>query len=130
MSKAPNQSNKSFEEVNQLLWKHLEARDWHHDPARGLAASLVIEASELLEHYQWQDEPIGTKEELALELADIFIYAFKFAQVHDIDIVDAITQKLAESAKKYPASHFKAKSEAERKKAWIDGKLRHRKTGL
>jgi NTP pyrophosphatase (non-canonical NTP hydrolase) len=130
MSKAPKQSDMTFEELNQRLWQHLEARDWHKDSPRGLAISLSIEANELLEHYQWGDKPVGDKNELAAELADVLIYAFKFAQVNDINIANAIVEKIDKIAKKYPADQFKAKSGEERKKAWIDNKLKHRKTGL
>lgn len=127
---ATTQSSVTFEEIDQLIWKHLEERDWQNNPPRGLAASIVLEAAELLEHYQWQDTPVGSTEELAEELADIFIYAFQFAQVNHIDIARAIQDKLAKAAQKYPASKFKNKSEQERKAAWIDAKLHHQKQGL
>lgn len=130
MDEAPQQSNTTVEELNQKIWQHLKERDWHQNPARGLAISLALEANELLEHYQWHDEPIGSKEDIASELADVFIYAFEFAQVNGIDISDAIAKKLDESAKKYPAEHFKARTSEERKKAWMEDKLNHRKTGL
>ena len=127
---APAQSSITFEEINQLIWQHLEERDWHHNPPRGLAASIVLEASELLEHYQWQDEPVGSKEELGEELADILIYAFEFAQVNQIDMASAIQDKLVKAAQKYPAGKFKNKSNQERKDAWLDAKLHHHKKGL
>jgi NTP pyrophosphatase (non-canonical NTP hydrolase) len=124
------QSDATFEEVNQQVWKHLEERDWHNNPARGLAISIALEANELLEHYQWQDEPVGSQEELAEELADIFIYAFEFAQANNIDIPQAITKKLAKAAIKYPAEHFKARSNDDRRRLWLEDKMKHRKAGL
>jgi NTP pyrophosphatase (non-canonical NTP hydrolase) len=127
----PNpQQDTSFEEVSQLIWRHLEARDWVNNPPRGLATSIALEAAELLEHYQWSDEPVGDKQALAGELADIFIYAFQFAQSNDIDIVAAIQHKLDVAAKKYPPENFKGKSGEDRRKAWLDSKLNHRKEGL
>ncbi|HSX35420.1 MAG TPA: MazG-like family protein [Patescibacteria group bacterium] len=128
--KAPKQQAITFDEINELIWKHAEARDWHHNPPHTLAISIVLEATELLEHYQWSDKPEGKKEDLAAELADIFIYAIEFAQVNNIDIVEAIRQKLQKSAEKYPAENFKGKSSKASHKAWIDAKLNHRKTGL
>ncbi|EDK72467.1 MazG nucleotide pyrophosphohydrolase [candidate division TM7 genomosp. GTL1] len=120
----------TFNEINQKIRTHLEERDWHNNPARGLVISIALEANELLEHYQWHDEPVGRKAELAEELADIFIYAFQFAQTHDIDIPEAITKKLEKAAKKYPAEHFKAKTQEERKKAWLKDKMKYQKSGL
>jgi dCTP diphosphatase len=124
------QSDITFEEISQIIWKHLEERDWQHNPSRGLAISIALEASELVEHYQWHDKPVGSKDELGEELADIFIYAFQFAQAEGIDIPTAIKAKLIKAGKKYPAKAFKGKSSAERKKAWIDAKLHHKKKGL
>jgi len=127
---APLQSDTSFETINQLIWQHLEARDWQHNPPRGLAISLALEAGELLEHYQWRDEPVGDTAALAEELADVFIYAFEFAQATDIDIAAAIRDKLDKAAQKYPAEQFKGKTGAELKAAWLEAKLRHHKDGL
>jgi NTP pyrophosphatase (non-canonical NTP hydrolase) len=126
------QADVTFEEINQRVWKHLVDRDWHHNPPRGLATSIALEAAELLEHYQWQDEPIGKKEEVAAELADILIYAFEFAQSQEIDIVAAMRAKLAEAAKKYPAEQFKGKDEDTKRQAWLSAKQAHRehKKGL
>jgi NTP pyrophosphatase (non-canonical NTP hydrolase) len=127
---APAQSDTSFETINQLIWDHLEARDWQSNPARGLAISIALEANELLEHYQWREEPVGDQAALAEELADIFIYAFQFAQTCDLDIAQAIRDKLRKAGEKYPASAFKNKSSQERRDAWLEAKLRHQKQGL
>ena len=127
---APHQSDATFNEVNQLIWKHLDERDWTHPAPRALAISIALEASELLEHYQWENEPVGDKPALAAELADILIYAFQFAQCNDIDMVDAIKRKLAKSAEKYPAEAFKGKADAERRLAWVKAKQNYKKTGL
>jgi NTP pyrophosphatase (non-canonical NTP hydrolase) len=129
---APKQSSTSLEELNQLIWEHLEARDWHQASPRGLAVSLSLEANELLEHYQWRDAPVGSKEELAAELADILIYAFQFAQSQQIDIESAIRGKLKKAAQKYPAAKFKGKAANDMLKEWVDTKIQHRnhKKGL
>jgi NTP pyrophosphatase (non-canonical NTP hydrolase) len=127
---APKQQSVTFQDINTLIWKHLEERDWHHNPPRGLATSIALEAAELLEHYQWGDAPVGTQDDLAAELADIFIYAFEFAQAQHIDIVDAIQQKLQKAAQKYPAENFRGKTTEATRQAWLDAKLSHRKTGL
>lgn len=126
----PPQSDKSFQDINLRIWQHLEERDWLDNPPRGLATSIALEASELLEHYQWSDAPVGTKHDLSEELADILIYAFEFAQVNEIDIAEAIELKLQKTAKKYPAEAFKNKSAMDKRKNWLDSKLKHRKEGL
>jgi NTP pyrophosphatase (non-canonical NTP hydrolase) len=126
------QSDKSFEDINRQIYKHLEERDWLDNASRGLAISIALEASELLEHYQWQEEPAGNKQAIADELADILIYAFQFAQVNSIDIVEAMEHKLQLAAKKYPTEAFKNKSLEEKKRNWMEAKLKHRnqKEGL
>lgn len=127
---APKQQAVTLEELNQKIWDHMEARDWHENPSRGLAISLSLEAGELLEHYQWQEEPVGGTAAVGEELADIFIYGIQFAQINNIDIVDHITRKLEKAAKKYPAEDFKGKTAEEMQKTWIENKLAHKKTGL
>lgn len=124
------QSSDSFEDINRRILEHLEARDWLGNKSRGLAISLALEANELLEHYQWSEKPVGSKEDIAEELADIFIYAFEFAQENDIDIADAIKKKLVKAGKKYPAEAFKNKSREERTAAWQHAKLNYKKEGL
>lgn len=127
---AYKQQNVTLEELNQLIWEHLEARDWHHNPSRGLAISLALEAGELLEHYQWNDTPVGGKEAVAEELADVLIYAIQIAQQNDIDIASEIKKKLQKAALKYPAGDFKDKSDSEKREAWKKRKFSHRKEGL
>jgi dCTP diphosphatase len=124
----PTQSDTSFEEINQLIWKHLEERDWLGGTPRNYATSILLEASELLEHYQWSDKPVGDKEALASELADILIYCFEFAMHTDIDMAAAIKQKLAKAAEKYPAAAFKGKVGDEKQTAWIAAKEKHNAT--
>jgi dCTP diphosphatase len=127
---SPKQQDTSFNQISQLIWNHLEARDWLDATPHNLATSISLEASELLEHYQWSDTPVGDKQALAEELADVFIYAFQFAQVNDIDIAEAIKLKLEKAAKKYPVEAFKGKNSHDRREAWLNAKLNHHKDGL
>ncbi len=124
------QSDTTFQDVSDSIYKHLAERDWQDKPSRGLAISIALEANELLEHYQWGDEPVGSHNDIAEELADIFIYAFQFAHTNEIDIPKAIEKKLEKAAKKYPAEKFKGKSAEERERNWLESKLNHRKAGL
>ena len=120
----------TLQQINQMIWKHLEERDWHTNRTRGLAISLVLEAGELLEHFQWSEDAVGGREAVGEELADVFIYAFQIAQRNDIDIADHIQRKLEKAALKYPASSFKGKSAKEVKDAWIQHKIEYKKKGL
>lgn len=126
----PKQQAVTIEEINQLIWDHMEERDWHENPSRGLAISMMLEAGELLEHYQWNEEPVGGVNAIGEELADVFIYGIQIAQRNNIDIVDQIRRKLEKAAKKYPAANFKGKNAAEKRAAWLKNKLEHQKTGL
>ncbi|HTE21604.1 MAG TPA: MazG-like family protein [Candidatus Limnocylindria bacterium] len=120
----------TFEEIQDLIQKHLEERDWTRNPPRSVAISIALEAAELLEHFQWSEESVGDKQALADELADVFIYGFQFANEQGIDIPDAILKKLEKAAKKYPADHFKGKPRSELRATWIQDKLNHRKQSL
>lgn len=117
----------SFDEAKNAVIQHIMERHWDNNTPRSLAISISLEANELLEHYQWQNKPVGSKQELAGELADILIYAIQFANHYKIDIPTAIMQKLEKSAKKYPAEKFATTNQKERKKAWIDSKTTYKK---
>lgn len=67
--------------------------------ARNLAISLVLEASEVLEHFQWRAE-VKDKEALAGELADVALYLLQIASVAGIDLEQAIVDKLAANAER------------------------------
>lgn len=61
---------------------------------RNLAASLAIEAAEVLEHFQWREDA-AQPDELAGELADVALYLLQLASVTGIDLEAAILAKLA-----------------------------------
>jgi len=127
---ARRQSPMTFQQMANTIYDFMEARDWHHQSSRNLAVSLSLEANELLEHYQWKENPSSTTDERAAELADIMIYAFHYAMMEGIDISAAMEQKLAKQSKKYPAKIFKGKSEADQQATWLNAKLAHNKKGL
>jgi NTP pyrophosphatase (non-canonical NTP hydrolase) len=91
-----------------------DARDWKqfHNP-KDLAISLSLEASELLENFQWKssEEAINGKlEEIKDELADVLIYALMIANDLDINVESAILNKLKKNEAKYPVDKFKGTS--------------------
>ena len=117
----------TFDDATQAVLQHVNERHWDTIPARGIAISMSLEANELLEHYQWQEEPVGDIDELSDELADVLIYAIQFAKHYDIDISEAIVKKLAKSAKKYPVEKFATTDPKQRSKNWREIKKNHKK---
>lgn len=102
--------------LSELKKKIVEFRDnrgWQDNKVKDLAISVVLEASELLEHFQWGmwDEEQVKKdpekmEEIHREVADVLIYLIAFCDSLDIDVSDAILEKLQWNEKKYPVSKF------------------------
>ena len=85
-------------------------RDWDqfHNP-KNLAMALSVEASELVEIFQWltpgQAEAImssSESEHVKEEMADIMIYLIRMADKLNIDLENAVTDKIAKNAEKYP----------------------------
>lgn len=94
-----------------------EARDWDqfHSP-KNLAMALIVEAAELVEHFQWltQEQSCNlspeTLREVEAELADILIYLVRIADKLDIDLAEAAEHKLEHNAEKYPADKVRGLS--------------------
>ena len=85
-------------ELTQAMHTFVAAKGWYAPDSarpqtpRNLAASLAIEAAEVLEHYQWGDT--ANSSELAGELADVALYLLQLASVTGIDLEQAILDKL------------------------------------
>ena len=84
------------------------ARDWDqfHTP-ENLAKSIAIEASELLECYQWSVTPDQQKVED--ELADVVTYCIHLANKLGVDLDDIVMSKLAKTEQKYPVELAKGR---------------------
>lgn len=82
-------------------------RDWDqfHSPAN-LAKSISIEANELLECFQWDEEHYDINE-VREELADVINYCLQMANKLDFDVVDIVNKKMDETEKKYPIEKAK-----------------------
>lgn len=97
----------TIQELKNLVEKFRNERNWSSGhSSKNLAVSIAIEAAELLEHYQWDDNKEEKKDELGAELADIIIYCLFFAVTNEIDISDAVEKKIAYDSKKYPVKVF------------------------
>ncbi len=105
-----------FKEILDKIKKFRDERDWlQFHNHKDLALSLVLEAAEVLEHFQWkQPEEVEThvvscKEALADELADVACYLFELADNLKIDLPKAIEVKLIKNALKYPVAKSKGR---------------------
>ena len=103
----------------EKIKKFRDDRDWmqFHDP-RNMAISIIIEATELLEHFQWKSRAeaeeyvIKNRDSVEEEIADIAIYLFELADNLGIDLLDAMNRKIEKNAQKYPVE--KAKGNAKK----------------
>jgi len=94
-----------------------EARDWEqfHSP-KNLSMALMVEAAELMEHFQWLTQmQSGTldpakKALVAEELADILLYLVRLSDKLDVDLLDAALNKMEKNAAKYPADKVRGSS--------------------
>lgn len=103
-------------QLRARVQKFVDDRDWqkYHKP-KNLAMSIAIEASELMELFQWVEENetdtiTGKREKLSRmeeELADIMVYCLSLANVVNIDISRAIMNKIDKNERKYPPEQFK-----------------------
>ena len=89
-----------IQELTQEMHRFVSAMGWdapgspRPQTLRNLAISLSLEAGEVLEHFQWEEVP-ADKDELAAELADVALYLMQMASLAEIDLEQAILDKLA-----------------------------------
>lgn len=103
-----------IQELTDIIIKHRDARDWKqfHNP-KDVAMSLVLEAGEVLEHFQWKnkeeiEEYVKThKEHIGEELADVLYWVLLLGHDLGIDIKSAFTRKMEINEKKYPVEKAK-----------------------
>ncbi len=87
-----------------------EARDWDqfHSPAN-LAKSIVIEAAELLECFQWDDTEYNLQH-VKEELADVLVYCQNLLDRLGLDVNEIVNMKMDQNEKKYPVEKAKGNS--------------------
>ena len=111
-------SNTTIAELRQLIDDFVEERDWQqfHSP-KNISMALSIEASELMEHFQWitipesraiADDPPKLAE-VAEELADVISYSLAMANSLGVDISSTVKAKMLKNAAKYPAEEFRGR---------------------
>src|SRR5688572_3279842 len=108
---------RDLEELRARLRAFVAERDWErfHSP-KNLAMALSVEASELVELFQWLTEEESAsldaagRRGVAEELADVLWFVVRLSDRLDIDLLEAAELKLAENAKKYPAEKVRGQS--------------------
>lgn len=96
-----------FEEAVKQALSFRDERDWSQfHNAKDLAISISLEASELLEVFQWSGvdlEVLSKREQAKEELADVVIYSIYLANELGVDLADVVSAKIQRNAEKYPA---------------------------
>lgn len=106
----------TIQSITQKIRQFRDERDWKQfHNHKDVALSLVLEASEVLEHFQWKSAEEVKKhgeecqDELADELADVAIYLLELADNLKIDLPKAIEVKMKKNALKYPVEKSKGR---------------------
>jgi NTP pyrophosphatase (non-canonical NTP hydrolase) len=102
--------------LTDIIVKFTKDRDWKqfHNP-KDLAISLSLEASEVLEHFQWKSEEeikkyvVEHKKEIGKELADTMYWVLLMAYYLRIDVAKQLRDKMKENEKKYPVKKAKGR---------------------
>ena len=98
-------------DLKEIVRTFITARDWgKYHASKNLAMSIAIEAAELMEHFQWQENGDGQlrlndperKAEIGEELADILIYCVAFALQADLDISEIVRGKVKKNENRFP----------------------------
>ncbi|HUW22211.1 MAG TPA: nucleotide pyrophosphohydrolase [Candidatus Bathyarchaeia archaeon] len=107
---------KNLDKLIKRIIAFRDARDWKqfHNP-KDVALSLTLEASEVVEHFQWKngkelEEYISAhKEHIGEELADVLYWILLMSHDLEIDIVDALSKKMDKNEEKYPIEKAKGR---------------------
>jgi NTP pyrophosphatase (non-canonical NTP hydrolase) len=111
-------STTTLAQLRDIVRRFVDERDWRqfHSP-KNLSMSLAIEAAELMEHFQWLDgaesRKIGSDAAKLTgvrdELADVLCYLLAIANELDIDLSEAMRDKMVKNAVKYPAEQSRGR---------------------
>ena len=102
--------------IKKKLREFSNKRDWDkfHTP-KNLSMALSVEIAELVEIFQWSnngglDVAQNSREQIEMEIADIFNYLIKFVDILDIDLERVSLEKIDLNAEKYPINKVKGKA--------------------
>ena len=106
----------NIEELKNTVKKFCNDRDWEqfHNP-KDLTIGISTEANELLSLFRFKDEEEmkeildnpKKREDVEDEMADIFFFSLRFAQLYNIDLSDALERKIEKNNKKYSVEKFR-----------------------
>jgi len=94
----------TIDELTEKMHTFVRSKGWYSanskrpQTPRNLSISLALEAAEILEHFQWNEE--FDKDALGEELADVALYLLQLASISEIDLEKAILRKLEVNAKR------------------------------
>jgi Predicted pyrophosphatase len=112
-------SSKPMSDIRNLqakIQQFCEARDWDQfHGAKDLAIGVTTEGAELLDLFRFKNEAevlakmseAAFKEKVSDELADVFFFVLRFAQMNNIDLSESVLRKLEKNAAKYPVETAK-----------------------
>lgn len=110
-----------IEQLSLRLREFARVRDWEQfHSSKNLSMALIVEAAELVEHFQWltedQSQALSPEKlrEVELELADIFIYLVRLADRLGVDLISAAWRKIDINEGKYPADKVRGRSDKAR----------------
>ena len=103
------------DETIQRVLKFRDDRDWRqfHTP-KDLALSMTLEASELLEAYQWSGTDLECRDKLPKvreELADVLSYCILMADVYGLDLDEIMNEKIDKNEAKYPVEKARGRAD-------------------
>ncbi|MDO8571184.1 MAG: nucleotide pyrophosphohydrolase [bacterium] len=107
---------KKIAEITKRIVAFRNARDWKqfHNP-KDLAVSLVLEATEVMEHFQWKSKEemekyvVEARGEIGEELADVLYWVLLMSHDLNIDVLTALDKKMKINERKYPVEKAKGK---------------------
>lgn len=105
-----------IKELTEKIKRFRDERDWKqfHNP-KDVALSLVLEATEVLEHFQWKNQEEieeylkSNKEDVGKELADVLYWVLLMCNDLKLDIKEILEKKIKKNAEKYPIEKTKGK---------------------
>jgi NTP pyrophosphatase (non-canonical NTP hydrolase) len=107
---------KDINDLTKRIIAFRDARDWKqfHNP-KDVALSLVLEAGEVMEHFQWKNNEemekyvIEKKSEIGEELADVLWWVLLMSHDLEIDVLDSLEKKIVKNEGRFPIEEVKGK---------------------
>ena len=107
---------KNISDLTKKIISFRDTRNWKqfHNP-KDVALSLVLEASEVMEHFQWKNKEemekyiVEHKVDIGEELADVLYWVLLMSHDLNLDVLDALEKKITKNEEKYPVEKARGK---------------------